>query len=179
MYGAVAESTNKSCRSSPTDRTTKPAHNVPAQPRRKPAAGARTRTSPRLGRAVRFLAHPTVVNLPHEDKLSYLRGKGLTPREVEEALDLVGFQEENENEINEMDGAWDDGDGGNDGGFDEYARQGRGPAPAGRRRQRAQQPNHQFLDNQSMQPYQQPYQQEPHQHQQQAALAEPPGLAPP
>eukprot|EP00561_Arcocellulus_cornucervis_P008215 CAMPEP_0185807664 /NCGR_PEP_ID=MMETSP1322-20130828/5143_1 /TAXON_ID=265543 /ORGANISM="Minutocellus polymorphus, Strain RCC2270" /LENGTH=1034 /DNA_ID=CAMNT_0028503821 /DNA_START=104 /DNA_END=3209 /DNA_ORIENTATION=+ len=159
MYGAVAGSTNESSRSSP-------AHDVPArQPRsdrRKPAAA---RTSPRLVRAVKFLTHPTVVDLPHEDKVNYLRNKGLTPQEVDEALGLVGLVEEDGN--TEMDGAWND-DGGEDDGFG--AEDGRDV----RRRRRGQQPTNrqypppssQHLDNQTMQPYQQ-----------QQALAEPPGLA--
>ena len=119
-------------------------------------------------RAVKFLTHPAVVGLPREDKASYLRNKGLTPQEVQEALDLVGLAEEDGN--NEMDGAWNDDGGGEDDGLDDAVHDVR----RGHRRQRDLQPTNrqypppspQHLDNQTMQPYQQ-----------QQALAEPPGLA--
>mmetsp|Transcript_1524 Transcript_1524/g.4418 ORF Transcript_1524/g.4418 Transcript_1524/m.4418 type:complete len:1123 (+) Transcript_1524:216-3584(+) len=153
------------------------AFNKPRITRRRKPVGARS--NPKLTKAVRFLTNPSVGGLPLDDKIGYLQGKGLTPPEVQEALNMAGL------EFDEMDGAWDDDDESDDE-SDEYARshRRRGPSAAAgsRRRRRAQQPYQEYqpsppqsssyVDNQMMQPYQQDLNLQQHQQ----VLAEP-GLA--
>ena len=140
-------------------------------------------SNPKLSRAVRFLTNPSVVHLPLDDKIGYLRSKGLTTEEVDEALRMVELEESEE-----MDGAWDDNENEeSDDDFDNYDRQHRNRShDRSLRRQRGQYANEYgrgppYQQQQQITPYadnnqaMQPYQQQTSPHQQQV-LAEP-GLA--
>ena len=176
---AAAEESNRSGQDN-SQRMTRRRENFAAN-----KSNRRRSSNPKLSRAVRFLTNPSVVNLPLDDKIGYLRSKGLSNEEVDEALDMV------ELENDEMDVAWDDND--SDGENERDHRNDRHRDR--RRRQRGQyadeygrgqpyqqhqayQPSSQQVvsyadNNQAVQPYQQ---QTPQQQQQQQALTEP-GLA--
>ena len=53
----------------------------------------RRSSNPTVRRAVRFLTNPSVVHMPLDEKISYLRRKGLTVEEIEEAFKIAGIED--------------------------------------------------------------------------------------